>query len=345
MFDESVQKKLILGLLSRRNKLLGHSDKDKNDNIKKAINLIEVALSDFVELGIRFDKASANSPVVNNSIFSAPSYHDNGSVLNSIETHEETFTQLRKVLYALTHTPEYASLLDEELLIIIHEFLIAVAQKKPFNDTNLLLNETIPEGQRVYTSSGHCFDVLELIQCYKDKKFINPYLNKPFSPIDICHILNRSIAYSQTHKDKNLMNFLKTFGPIPVMAIYMKSMVYLADDKGRVIGILPQSVLQFNLPIEKDKLIFSNRYLLQALFAGTMSMKDVSEIGVDNLSLINSYRKALDILCSGQAPLFIELAKTCSKLDLFEVLNSKQPYDEAIAAVSSSKANRLMNRV
>jgi predicted DNA-binding protein YlxM (UPF0122 family) len=332
MFDEKVQKKMILGLLSISRKLKVDTKLQSNAKIKTVIDLIEASLSLFEELGIFYDNASANSPIVKNSMFVAPVYHDSGCVLDGIENHEEVFNKLRKILYKLSHTPEYAELLDDELLLNIHEFLIAIAHKKPFNETNMLLNEIIPEEQRVYTSSGNCFDVLEIFHCYKEKKFINPYDNNPFSPIDICHILNRCIEFNQKHRDeiKELADFLKMFGARAAVVTYKNNIVYLLNDKGKPVGILPQSVLKFNLPMEKDKLILSNRNLLEALYKGIMSMQDISEISVDKLVLINHFKKAMDILNSDYSTKFIVLAKTKSKVDLFEVLNSPLPYGEAI---------------
>lgn len=313
MYDLNVKQNMILGLSNTEKK-----SSESINNFNEAVQVIKEITGQLESQKITFGKVNNCLSSVNNSISKVLSYLENSSALNNNQD-PNALSVLRSLLYQLMCSS--ALFLDEHSVINIHKFLMKLAQKLPINETSLITYDFIPSEQRVYTSSGHCFDILELIHCYKKNKFINPYSNSPFTLIDACHILNFCIEYNQKNKNKDLRKFLSELMN-PIHVVYKNNLLFLLDKSSNPIGVLEISLNPLNLPKEKNQMILSSKNLVQVLYDKKISTEDIKDIHTNNLKIIGIYKKAVSTL-ENNPDKFLKQLKTKSNLEIFSMLNSK----------------------
>lgn len=98
------------------------------------------------------------------------------------------------------------SLLKQPLTPTIHVILLELAEIAPLNDESLEY-KSIPEDDRVYTSSGHMFNILELAEWLNKRatnkqSYSNPHHGLDFPELDITHIKNVALSKNLEIKDR-----------------------------------------------------------------------------------------------------------------------------------------------
>ena len=119
---------------------------------------------------------------------------------------------------------------DITLAQVAHMGLLALAEFKPINDVDPCTKDLIEENDKVFTSTGHCFSIRNLIIYHNTRDYrgtqlgeqsnnkwlLNPLLNKPFDLMDVAHI--QAVADEKKLKDEGIvLRDLKTSGSIPTI--------------------------------------------------------------------------------------------------------------------------------
>lgn len=139
-------------------------------------------------------------------------------VIMAESINQDLVERLRKYLLAIAHNPAYdeISKAGKQLNDVAFEFLLALAEHSPINTEDPVTAEVIEVGFEVFVSSGHQFDIRELIGwdnfrrgnfhygCnWRQAPLMNIATNSPFSKKDVMHIeeiaLKKAVLIDNTY--------------------------------------------------------------------------------------------------------------------------------------------------
>lgn len=170
-----------------------------------------------------------------------------------------------------------------ELTDSIHAVLLKLAESYPLNEKDVITLGAIPSKYRVFASTGHQFNIKELLRLHKrrdvekdgKKTLTNPISNLPFSELDTLHILNIAKEKQLDFEKLNIRN------PLDKIKVRLENLRTTSEET----GIRYEDLVSFNEAEEafSSKLYMLTKYLKNSIEGRepALSLQDVPQLTVE----------------------------------------------------------------
>lgn len=352
LVDDLIKRTLIPTLLTVKKMLT--SQIESNELSSQILNKIEKVFNLLKELRTPFLQSHSPQPFLQSHMPITPGRQDaqqslsNNSSINSVASgmafpcffncpeskpviSKECLESLRTELHTFIQNKAMSDTIGRIQIEHIHVFLLVLAKKMPMNETSFITWDKIEPQRAVYISSGHMFDLKDIIMTLHHFLDNNPFTHESLPMLDVCHIIKMAIAYYNRNKDAlsdddhHVALFLEHLH-FPKDIVYVHQQAFLLDEHHRPYQIYCPLSHKFDVPKVKSDMIKSSPNICIALYEGLISMEDIKALPISSLELISEFHKSLDLLRSQWSQSFLAALKTDDKNDIFtNYINSAQP--------------------
>lgn len=292
---------------------------DKLDKVIENLQRIKDELSSIIESRLE-DVNLPLAQLLSNTIGQISS-------LNSLlKKHEKDI--IPKIIVLLRAMHEDQSLMNnlpETVQNLIYQTLINAVAISPINSESFIsLQDDIDPATTIYLSTGHKFDLIELLEFNKTKDtLINPWTNLAFSLVDQAYVINSAIMlHKRGFESLALERFIRKYHS-PARAGCHNNAVYLFDAQENPYAIFTIDYSKCEISQHRLMLMQKSPRISSVLYNDRISLLEAASMPLENLQMLDRYRKLSTLLQSEQACTSFKKALLCSsKSEVFEMINS-----------------------